>query len=127
MNWISVKDSLPKEMDQYIVNSYVPGAKEENVVACAVFSEGKWYSLECWGNNDRDNNDEIELKHISHYMPLPSPAKHGWQPMKEDMGMGKCCKINCQNWAEIDYNNHGHYVCMMHYDSLNREFDEEYK
>ena len=38
-----------------------------------------------------------------------------------------CMENGCKEEAVIDYNDHGHWVCMYHYDKLNDEFDEEYR
>lgn len=38
-----------------------------------------------------------------------------------------CMEEGCIQPAAIDYNDHGHWVCMYHYDKLNDEFDEEYR
>ena len=40
---------------------------------------------------------------------------------------GTCKEKNCTRPATIDYNEHEHWVCQEHYDSLSRYFDEEYK
>lgn len=44
-----------------------------------------------------------------------------------DKGHGKCKEKNCEKWATIDYNGHGHWVCKGHYESLSNYFDEEYR
>ena len=43
-----------------------------------------------------------------------------------DNNHGICKEKNCLSNAEVDYNGHGHWVCKMHFDSLNDYFDKEY-
>ncbi|HWY34398.1 MAG TPA: hypothetical protein VNX68_07105 [Nitrosopumilaceae archaeon] len=44
----------------------------------------------------------------------------------EKLPHGICVENNCKRPAVIDYNEHEHWVCQEHYDSLSRYFDEEY-
>jgi hypothetical protein len=74
--WIKVSDRLPSVDDgqalQVIANSHRPESNDLiNVVVCAVFSGGKFYNCEYWGNGDPDDNEEIRLKWVSHWMYLP--------------------------------------------------------
>ena len=75
MNWISIKEKLPELNDdkatQVIVNSYVKGAREENVQICAVFHRGKFYLLEWWQATDHDDIEEIILENVNYWMPIP--------------------------------------------------------
>lgn len=36
------------------------------------------------------------------------------------------CKENCGKEAVVDYNGHGHMVCQLCNDKLEREFEEDY-
>ncbi len=46
-----------------------------------------------------------------------------------DRGHGKCMANPqvCKRWATKDYNGHGYWVCDIHNEILNDEFDEEYR
>lgn len=74
LNWISVKDKLPKENGNYII--YAPdenspvgeGLWYENVVVVAEYAFGGWWWYE--------NNDDYDITDIvTHWMPLPEPPR----------------------------------------------------
>lgn len=78
-NWRDVNECLPETKrgtaTQVIVNSYVKGAHNENVVFFAVWYNGKFYNGEYWQTVDLLGIASIELKTITHWMPLPEPPK----------------------------------------------------
>lgn len=79
MKWISVKDRLPNTArgtaEQFVVASFVKGAPIECIVICACWYNGKFYNLEYWQTVDVFNISGLEMKTITHWMPLPEPPK----------------------------------------------------
>lgn len=72
LNWISVKNKLPKENGTYIV--YIHDGKLANgqvwfdaVVGVADYTFGIW-----WCEND---NDFDITNNVTHWMPLPEPPR----------------------------------------------------
>ncbi len=43
-----------------------------------------------------------------------------------DKGLGKCTQKGCINFAVLDYNGHGCWVCKSCDESLTRRFEDEY-
>ena len=88
MEWISVKDRLPDDLQEVIVTFknhcpeyYYLHIKDKPLTGVCVYHRGKWYwysqfttdVLAEYGRHDIDKVDEnIE---ITHWMPLPDPPK----------------------------------------------------
>jgi len=62
--WISVKDALPKEDEEYIC--FVSNGSDEDFVTSFIFAGGE-FGDEIHGNKFN--------KFITHWMPLPEPPK----------------------------------------------------
>ena len=91
MNWISVKDRLPEELEVVSVvfknhnpEPYYAEIKDKPLVATAVFYEGCWFwwdsivedLLAEYGKRGVYENNTIDKDiEITHWMPLPEPPK----------------------------------------------------
>lgn len=62
MNWISVKDKLPTDYQKIIAYGL------EDINTCT-------YYYEHWIVNYELEGDDIDLKDITHWMPIPNPPK----------------------------------------------------
>lgn len=64
MNWISVKDELPKiSEEQYVC--HCTHEKGGELVIALIWDDGDWYET------SKDNIDWNS--HVKHWMPLPEP------------------------------------------------------
>jgi len=72
MNWISVKDKLPEVHLDVLI--YIPWLKDH--FDSSSYIVGYLEYDECiYFNNFQDNIERIDIKYISHWMPLPEPPK----------------------------------------------------
>ena len=66
MNWISVKDRLPKVFEPVIVYRKSKQAKEQSIVEAGMLDINGWWKV--YGTR---------TKSVTHWMPMPAPPREG--------------------------------------------------
>lgn len=77
-----------------------------------------WYVVNC-----EDAFYDSDFKEIQQY-PIKQPPLPF---VDKDMGHGKCMEKFCGKFSVINYNGHGYWVCQGCDDSLQSDFEDEYR
>lgn len=120
-DWKRVEDGLPEE--DRVVQVYDACLYWLNHISQGYVKNGNWIiKYDC----PYEAGDYISY-YVTHWRNLPSPPSND-KPKDEpvDNGLGLCVECKKRN-AVRDYNGHKHYVCEPCYNSLDREFEDEYR
>lgn len=116
MNWIPISTlpTRPKKKPQTVELLFWDNAAKD-------IKRG-YYRVYETDDNSYYYCDHTDIDNLTHYAFLPKP------PFFDiDMGKGKCMEKGCRKYAVCDYNGHGHWVCQSCDDSLQSDFEDEYR